>query len=143
MITAHELAATLNGREYGKEITRTEEAEAKAAGLVVVFGASDDLTEFRGAINEEFGAYEGETFCVDSKGVRESWPEELVTEDWAREFFAREALPSTAVTAAWSEGGYSWIISTTIPNATFDIFEDGEPYCRGIVFALSDIGTAS
>ena len=42
-MTKEELAATLNGREYNHEITKEEEAEARENGLVVIFGASDDL----------------------------------------------------------------------------------------------------
>jgi hypothetical protein len=56
---AKALAALLTGREYRQEITRAEEADAKAAGLVVAFGASDDLLEFRGAIDDEVGCYDG------------------------------------------------------------------------------------
>lgn len=64
-----ELAAMLNGREYRNEITREEAAEAKAAGLVVVYGASDDLMEFEGAIRDELGCYDGGTAFVDKKGL--------------------------------------------------------------------------
>lgn len=39
---AKELAQLLNGRQYGKEITQLEEAEAKRSKLVVLFGYSDD-----------------------------------------------------------------------------------------------------
>ena len=53
-----ELAALINGREYTHELTDKEKS-AKDARLVVVFGASEDLMEFRGAINDECGAYGG------------------------------------------------------------------------------------
>ena len=43
-----EFANRLNGREYGQELTPAEAQRAKEAGIVVVFGASDDLMEFRG-----------------------------------------------------------------------------------------------
>ena len=39
-------AARLNGRRYLNEISLAEEEEAKGAHLLVVFGASSDLTEF-------------------------------------------------------------------------------------------------
>lgn len=42
-------AEKLDGRKYGNELTRDEEKKLKDLGLVVVFGASDDLCEFRGA----------------------------------------------------------------------------------------------
>ena len=46
---AKELAQKLHGRTYGN-ITTQDAAEAKDNDLVIVFGASDDLMEFRGAI---------------------------------------------------------------------------------------------
>ncbi len=48
--TKEQLASRLTGREYGDEITEEEEAEAKASGLFVIFGASDDLCEIRLAV---------------------------------------------------------------------------------------------
>ena len=39
-MTKEELAAKLNGREYGQEITDAESTEAGKAGLLVIFGAS-------------------------------------------------------------------------------------------------------
>lgn len=57
-MTAKELAEMLSGRKYGMEITSEEARAAKDAGLVVVYGYSDDNVEFRGAIDEEVGAYE-------------------------------------------------------------------------------------
>ena len=44
-----ELAKLLDGRKYGSELSHEEGLAAEAAGLVVVFGASHDLMEFRGA----------------------------------------------------------------------------------------------
>lgn len=49
-MTAKELAALLNGREYRNEITKAEASDTKASGLVVVFGSGDVLMVFRGAI---------------------------------------------------------------------------------------------
>ena len=51
----------------------------------------------------------------------------------------REAAKGLAVKALWSPGdGYSWKFKTDIPHETFEVVDDGEPYCRGIVFALAD-----
>jgi hypothetical protein len=47
------------------------------------------------------------------------------------------------IEAVWAEDGYSWTYRTDIPHATFEITEDGEPYCRGIVFALADLAVGS
>jgi len=63
-----EFAEMLNGREIGEEITLEETKIAKENNLVVVFGASDDLMEFKGAINEEIDCYEGTTIYLDKQG---------------------------------------------------------------------------
>lgn len=47
-MTAKELAEMLFGRKYGMEITSEEARATKDAGLVVVYGYSDDNVEFRG-----------------------------------------------------------------------------------------------
>lgn len=54
-MTLKEFAKMLDGREYGGEITKEEEALAKELGFVVVFGYSDDNAELRGAIDDETG----------------------------------------------------------------------------------------
>ncbi len=54
-----ELAKRLDGRLIGNEISKEEEAKAQEDGLIVIFGASDDLAEIRGAIYDEVGCYDG------------------------------------------------------------------------------------
>ena len=143
-MTPQELAARLNGREYGSEITKAEEAEAKAAGLVVVFGASDDLVELRGAIDDELGAYEGTTLRITPLGLLPSWETvlEAGAESDAEDYFLKKHAGIAEVKALWCPGdallGTSWAYETAIPHATFDVMEDGELYCRGIVFRLAD-----
>lgn len=131
--TKETLAALLNGREYGDEITDQEEKDAKDCKLVVVFGASDDLCEFRGAINDEDDCYETKEIMFDDEGVVPSWDEEDMSENEARRYFKRKQKART-LTAIWDQEGYSWIYKTDIPHATFEIKEGDDKYCRGIVF---------
>ena len=139
-MTAQELATRLNGRQYRAEISPNEEQAAKAAGLVVVFGYSDDNMELRGAIDDEVGCYDGGTFRIDREGVQPKWERgDQKDFDDAKEFFRREALPFALLTAVWDSEGYSWTYKTDLPHATFDVLEDDQPYCRGIVFAVADI----
>ena len=70
-MTAKELAEMLSGRETGNETTPREGLSARDAGLVVVYGYSDDNVEFRGAIDEEVGAYEGTTIYLTKDGLLE------------------------------------------------------------------------
>jgi hypothetical protein len=131
---AKTLAEKLNGREYGAEITKEERREAAAAGLVVVFGASDDLMEFRGVIDDEVGCYGGGSAYLTSDGLLEN---ECASDDCPH--FKKMRDDAYVIEAKWDCDGYSWVYETSIPHATFEILEDGEKYCRGIVFALSDV----
>ncbi len=113
---------------------------AKAAGLVVVYGASDDLMEFEGAIRDEFDCYNGGIALVDGQGLLDRDRIEEDDDEGVAEFVARKKA-ARKIEALWcAEPGYSWTYRTDIPHATFEVVEDGEPYCRGIVFALADLG---
>ncbi|KQQ40551.1 hypothetical protein ASF61_06600 [Duganella sp. Leaf126] len=135
------LAVTLDGREYPFDMTKEEQAQAAAAGLVVIFGASDDLMELRGAIDDEFGCYDGGTALIDVQGMlpgRENIEDDVELKD----YFSREPL-ARKVEALWcAEDDTSWTYRTDVPHATFDIMEDGIVYCRGIVIDVVDLGVA-
>lgn len=129
-----EAAAALNGCQYREEGSRALWASMKKAGLVAVFGASDDLMEFRGAIDDEVGAYDGTTAYVTPAGLFLS---ECEDDDCP---YARKAMKAAVpIDAIWSRGDISWQFDTAIPHETFDVLEDDELFCRGIVFALSDV----
>lgn len=84
---------------------------AEENGLVVVFGASDDLCEERGAVDDEIDCFDGgETIIAGAK-----------------------------VKINWCKNGYSWTYDTDIPHECFDVYENGEKYCRGIVFSIFDV----
>lgn len=138
-MTKEELAARLNGNTYGDECTHDDAAAAKAAGLVIVYGASDDLMEFEGAIHDEVGCFDGGEAWVDKDGVLDR--DACDDDDALAEFVARKKS-ARRIEAVWGYGGYSWTYRTDIPHATFEIVEDGEPYCRGIVFALNALEAA-
>ena len=143
-MTAKTLAALLNGREIGDEITEAEAAQAEAAGLVVLFGASDDLAEFRGAIDDEADCYNrGDLFIVaTANGAKLLEPHD---DDCECEYCGFESLKTKTVKieAVWCESpDYSWAYKTDLPHAEFDIVEGKEKYCRGIVFSVKDIPAA-
>ena len=139
-MTKEDLAQHLNGIEYPCRIPKPICQAAKEAGLVIVFGASDDLMEFRGAIEDEVEAYEGTTVLITTQGL---WnPDVCQTKCPYYHAAEREAHEhGETIQALWDPGdGYSWRYETAIPHATFEIVEDGEVYCRGIVFVLSEVG---
>lgn len=136
------LAAQLTGAEYPLRIPGSVRVAAKCAGLVVVYGASDDLMEFEGAIVDEIGASDGTVANIDAAGLIPSF-EAIDKDGWnaeneLRQYFKREG-GGKPIKALWDVGGYSWQYETQIPHETFEIVEDGESYCRGIVFALADV----
>lgn len=133
-MTPAEAASKLDGNEYGKEGSRELFKEMKDAGLVAVFGASDDLMEFRGAIHEEVGAYNGGTAYLMPDGL-------LVNDcdDDKCPHFARLQEKAVPIGAEFDVDGFTWIYDTEIPHATFVIKEDGDNYCEGIVFALANV----
>lgn len=131
-----QLAALLYGRTYGDEITPAEEAQAEANGLVVIFGASDDLVELRGAIGDEIDAYDGTTFYLTPKGPLEKHS------DCNCAFcgYEKERAKALKIKAVWGADGESpWTFETNAPHATFEITSEGERFCRGIVLHLDDI----
>lgn len=134
-MTKEELAAMLNGRQYGDELSRAEADQAKAAGLVVVYGYSDDNMEFEGAISEEIGCSDGGTAYLTRAGLLQN---ECENEECPH--FERMKARASTIEALWcNEEGYSWTYRTAIAHATFDVMEDGEKFCRGIVFSLADV----
>lgn len=136
-MTPKEFALKLNGREYGSEITKREERTAKDAGLVVVFGYSDDNIEFRGAINDEVGMWNGgKVHVLRDKvfGSHECDCEHCNYHD------KRDSSPK--IDCKWGHEGYAWFIEADFPHATFDIMEDGEKFSRGIVYSVNDLPIA-
>lgn len=130
-----EFAKSISGKEYGyPQFTKEEIETAKENGFVIVYGASDDLMEFEGAIYDEVGCFDGGTDLIDKTGA--------ISEDSADD----EDKDLQRIEAIWCGGEkdengneITWTYETDIPHETFMIYEDGEPYCRGIVFSIDDI----
>jgi hypothetical protein len=138
-MSKEQLAAELNGIQYPahRSITKEQIAWAKVAGLVILFGASDDLMEFEGAIRDEFGCYGGGTAWLDSEGLLDR--DQIDGDDEAIADFVERRKTASSIEAIWDRDGFSWIYETDIPHSTFDVWEGEDGYCRGIVFALADL----
>lgn len=119
-LTKEALAAMLNGREYSQEITSEEEKLAAESGLIVAFGASDDLLEFRGALGGELGGYNKITCCVTGDGKIKR--KKVDGGASVQATYCGEKLPN------------AWLVETDAQHANFDIMEEGELFCRGVVF---------
>jgi hypothetical protein len=136
-MTKEQLAEKLNGRKCMSEITNTESVEAYEAGLVVLFGDSDDNMVLRGAIHGEISCYTGTTLLLTPDGqIMEPRHKERCRCQYCG--FSEFAKTAKSIEAVYTDG-YSWIYETDIPHATFEIMEDGSKYCRGIVFDLASL----
>ncbi len=156
-LTKEELAARINGRAYRDEITPEEEKLAKENSLVVIFGASDDLIELRGAINEEIGA--GSVLRLSRKGIPESdckaGDECACYKKWLTAALKRREVLEIPV--CWGGEGMdslaynmfgkpTWCFDCETLDgkfSTFDIFDeydgDTEYFCRGVIIDLDEV----
>lgn len=136
------LALALTGREYPFELTKDEQVQAKAAGLLVIYGASDDLMQLRGIASDEIYCYDGGTVLIDAKGALPE-RDNIEKDDELKDYFARQP-DAKKVEALWcAEDDTSWTYKTDVPHATFEIMEDGIVYCRGIVIDVADLSGAA
>lgn len=136
------LAALINGREYRNELTSSNKEEASKNGLIVIYGCSEDLLEFEGAAEQEIGAWEGVTaFIFKRKDELVIMDEEDYEEEQKTVGKYGVDLTGNKIEAIWSpdDPDCSWLIKTDLPHSTFDIMEDGDLYCRGIVISVSDL----
>lgn len=135
MITIKEIAELIDGIEYTEKIDHRITNLACKNNIVIVYGASDDMMEFRGAIEEEEKSYMGTTVKIDSNGIignrcdNCNCPYHQQQKDECKHY----------VKALWGTGDVSWNYETNIEHKTFHIREDGKVYCIGIVFSLDSL----
>lgn len=132
-MTKEKFAELLNGREIGNEITRDEELLARKHGLVIIYGASDDLAEIAGSIHDEAGIYEGGEIAFLDGDLLQA---ECEDDDCPHELKRYEK--AKIVKAIWGED-VPWTYEAPFPVARFSIMEDDEKYCEGIVFDYKEI----
>ena len=144
-MTRDEAAAVMSGREYTNEITASEAKSWAESDLVIIFGASDDLCELRGAIEDEVGVCDGGEFCIDRLGRMllppiEDDDREVLEKYLVMDVVKKRRAYAIQIEAIWcpEEPNCSWAYKASVPASTFDIMEDGELYCRGIVIDLKE-----
>lgn len=139
-MTAKELAARLSGRKIMQELSEAESAEAASAGLVVVYGYSDDTIVFEGAITDDRGCFDGGTVFLTQNGLM---PDCCPVDHTDCSYYKAARKGARSIKAVWGDAP-CWRYETDIPHEEFDIFDDedgndGEVWCRGIVFRLEDV----
>ena len=128
-MTKEELARILDGCEYGEEMTDARREIALQSRLVVVYGASDDLTEFDGAIRDEAGL--GESFVMGGPLPRLMEPHDC---NCLHCGFLDKNPSAVRVNSDYTDKGFS--VRCSIPAATFSVMEGGERYGDGLVFQI-------
>jgi hypothetical protein len=146
--TAKSFAALLNGRQYLEELTKEEEVIAKENNLIVCFGQGDDLLKFRGAIYDELNVWTGTgtgtgTYIINGKAIDVGRYEEDLA---VLVRYGYTTKPSIKVISEWCPDDFEglWLIQVEGVEGfsfdileNFDILEDEDLYCRGIVFTLN------
>ena len=140
-----EFAQFLDGLQNGVEIGDYEKIQAEKNKLLVCF-ISDDLLKLKGLIFDEFVVDErdtkyhlyigegGDLTCISQIEIEE-------IKEILAGYNLGFILPKIPIKIQWcpKELDCTWLITTNIPHATFDVINGGELYCRGIVLELTDI----
>lgn len=116
-----EWAEKLNNIEYPADEIWDMRKQFEEDGVVVVYGASDDLIEFEGAIQDEGDCYNDEVFYLNKEGLTTSYSKNYV----------KVTHPHN--------GTVQFNYETNIPCEWFNVVEDGELYCKGFVFNINDL----
>lgn len=134
-----EFAEKLSGREYEcPQFTKEELEEAKENGFLIICGASDDLMELEGAIEDEACVFDGGIVHIQAPYEADG---QIIGGGVVEGNNGQNNV--FTVEAKWDEGRdedgniIAWTYETSVPHETFDIMDDGEIYCRGIVIKLS------
>jgi len=112
-------------------------AMAKDAGIVMAFGASDDLCEFIGAWDDEVGLYEEAQIPISCDGVLKS----DCDSDDACPYFKRIADSATTVSISFKNNTPNWLLdlSDNILHVKAILTEDGKPFTEVLIFFAEDI----
>jgi len=133
-IAAKKFADMLGTRVIGNEISPEDASEAKRLGLVVVFGYSDDCTEFRGSIYDEHGLGK---ITFTSKGVFFDCDELEEMEGQVHDGKIASLPNLNWINATYGIAGHRY--ASDIPHSTFNVMEGADVFCTGIVFSISDL----
>lgn len=142
MTPIQQLQKMLDGRKYRDETTKEIEQFAKDNNLVIVFGCSDDLVEFRGAINDEMGASDERVIYFDKNGLLDNECDEGDDCPYFKQlldFRLNNLHDLYQLTVHQPKDERFWSYTTDLAHLEFSIMEDNEPYCTGIIIDLNNI----
>ncbi len=128
------VSSLLQGSQYPLEVDPNLMKDIIESRIVIVFGHSDDVMEFDGAITDEVYAYNGGIAYLDEHGL-------IINKcnEYECPYFLEKQKNSATIEAIYNVDGYFWKYKTGIYHETFDILKGKNKYCQGIVFNLAQI----
>ena len=124
-----QVASRLDGMSYRDAFPeRVTKTALKADGLIVVIGASDDIMEIHGAINDEYSGLDSHIILASGEIIPKY-------DHDGKQIVAGRLKPK------WCKSGnpVGWSYKTDIPHATFRVLEDDEIYCIGLVIDYGEL----
>ena len=144
-ITVKEFAAMLHGRDRQPNMTPDEVLLARECGFVVVYGESDDLVEFEGAIRAE--GYTNPFIKDRPAGVLVLSENGRLLDDESAIYAEYIRINRNVIHVFYcSRDGLNWVFETDIPHETFLTYDGGydedfadfdDGFARCMVFELS------
>ena len=129
MTQIEEVASRLDGMSYRDAFPESVAKTAlKADGLIVVIGASDDIMEIHGAIDDEYSGLDPHIILASGEIIPKY-------DHDGKQVVAGRIKPK------WCKSGNpnGWSYKTDIPHATFRVLEDDEIYCIGLVIDYGEL----
>jgi|TARA_B110000196_G_scaffold302154_1_gene296890 hypothetical protein len=136
--TVKSIASELDGVEYPLYSNHPIFEKAKEAGVVVVFGSSDDMVIVAGAVKDDDYVYQTGKRLLGTEGFIFG-AGDIDTDEGLENYLTHKKAAKSILVKWASEDELSWTYETEVPHETFYIMEDGERYCRGIVFHVDKL----
>jgi len=135
-MTKEQLAAMLKRSKYPLSLTNDLRKQAKENGLLVVYGASDDLIEFDGCFRDELGCGDKTSVLINRTGALDP---DFEDDESSIEHAFFMKYTSKEIVTIFGDGEYTWQYKTDIPHASFDIIDNDNLYCKAMVINVDDI----
>lgn len=137
-MTAKELAALIDGREPGRELTVEEERQAEESGLLALYMPAANLTLLSGAVKGcVYDVQRG--YYITRDGLFQHCDCSSMDSCPLARIALRNAVKVSAEYDPFGPGAYCKFDSET-PHETFRTYVGGdEAYCVGLVFRQEDL----
>ncbi len=138
-MTAKELAALIDGREAGSELSASEEQQAAESGLLALYMPTANLTQLSGAVKGR--AYDPKSvWYIMRDGLFRGCGCEHQDGCPLAEIALRDAIQVNAEYDFMAPGPFC-VLSSDTPHETFRtcIGNGAETYCIGLVFHAEDL----